>query len=134
MYSDGPSVEYIVLALEVLYALLYFVYFRPHFKLTCDVCCEEFEPSEGVACQHSDDEEIGVDYHMFCAPCVRAYVIRNVTDSPLAPNRDGMPCMQPRCKRPIRPETLEGVLPEEVLTILKRRCSKESLWLAGVET
>ncbi|KAH7696656.1 hypothetical protein AAVH_36272, partial [Aphelenchoides avenae] len=66
MNADSPSgslylsaeynVESILLTLEVLYALLYFAFLRPRFTLTCDVCCEEFEPSDGIACQHSEDE------------------------------------------------------------------------------
>lgn len=44
---------------------------------------------------------VGVDYHVFCRECARRYVEVGVHEMPLAPNGDGLKCMDPECKRSI---------------------------------
>ncbi|KAH7699950.1 protein phosphatase 1 regulatory subunit 3C-B-like isoform 2, partial [Aphelenchoides avenae] len=105
-----------------------------HLLTECVVCGDQLVRTQGLACQHDDNEVLGVDYHIFCRECTRKYVEHSIHEMPLAPNRDGMKCMDPGCQRAICSATLRGILPADTMSLLDDRCMAENLaMLSGLE-
>ncbi|KAH7678439.1 hypothetical protein AAVH_41660, partial [Aphelenchoides avenae] len=92
----------------------------------CPICNEDFEYAEGISCQHDDQELVGVSYHVFCRECARRYVEVGVHEMPLAPNGDGLKCMDPECQRSICSAAFENVVSEETMNALRERCWVEN--------